>query len=545
MADGLAMLNRFGCVLFGLFAATLPLGETAAQQTSNVVKLEAGAVRGVTSGGVDSFKGIPYAAPPIGALRWRLPYPAKPWQGVGEADKFGPACMQADGGPMSEDCLTLNVWRPAANSTKPLPVMVWIYGGALVLGRTSFYPFDAMAKQGVIVVSMNYRLGRFGFFAHPALAAEAPDDVRGNYGYADQRAALQWVQRNIAAFGGDPKSVTIFGESAGGGSVMVHLTSPMSRGLFHRAILQSPGPPMARAKVLPLSELADAEKMAVDYAHSVGIAEEGPPALKALRALPAEKLTEGASGEQEVAALASGKLISGVAGAIRDGRLVVEAPETAFAAGHQAMVPVIIGANDRDLPVGAANSKDELFTSFGPKAPEARKAYDPRGDQTLDELKQQVFADRMFVEPARHLADQMARAGQPVWLYRFAYVPEALRGSQMGTLHGMEIPSIMNVPGALVGDNVTSNDKVMADTASGYWVRFGLTGDPNGGGRPFWPPHDPSIDRLIHFTNSGVIIGTDPLKARLDLWRDLWPSVSNRTKAAAETKQVDVPQQSR
>jgi para-nitrobenzyl esterase len=199
MADGLAMLNRFGCVLFGLFAATLPLGETAAQQTSNVVKLEAGAVRGVTSGGVDSFKGIPYAAPPIGALRWRLPYPAKPWQGVGEADKFGPACMQADDGPMSEDCLTLNVWRPAANSTKPLPVMVWIYGGALVLGRTSFYPFDAMAKQGVIVVSMNYRLGRFGFFAHPALAAEAPDDVRGNYGYADQRAALQWVQRNINA----------------------------------------------------------------------------------------------------------------------------------------------------------------------------------------------------------------------------------------------------------------------------------------------------------------------------------------------------------
>jgi len=172
--------------------------------------------------------------------------------------------------------------------------MVWIYGGALVHGNTAMYVADPLASQGVMVVSMNYRTGRLGFFAHPALASEAPDEVRGNYGYMDQLAALKWVQRNIAAFGGDPKQVTIFGESAGAGSVLVHLTSPLSRGLFQRAILQSCGIPTPRAKVVGFTELPDAEKMAVDYTRSVGITADGPAALKALRALPVEKLLEGA-----------------------------------------------------------------------------------------------------------------------------------------------------------------------------------------------------------------------------------------------------------
>jgi len=289
-----------------------------------LVQTESGSVRGITSGGVISWKGIPYAAPPVGDLRWRTPQPVKAWQGELSADKFGPACMQTDNVPKSEDCLTLNIWRPAAPAG-PLPVMVWIYGGALVHGRTSLYPADALAMQGIVVVSMNYRVGRLGFFAHPALAAEAPGDVRGNYGYMDQRAALQWIQRNIAAFGGDPKAVTIFGESAGGGSVLVHLTSPLSRGLYHRAMMQSPGIPTARAKVLPLTDLADAEKMAVDYARSLGVTGQGPAALKALRALPANKLIEGSSAPEVIAALSAGKPIIGVAGAIRDGKLVVEA----------------------------------------------------------------------------------------------------------------------------------------------------------------------------------------------------------------------------
>jgi para-nitrobenzyl esterase len=458
-------MNRIRSLSLGVALALAFAGMAAAQPAAadpTLVKIDSGAVRGVAAGGVISFKGIPYAEPPVGPLRWRAPQPAKLWQGVRAATQFGPSCMQPDDVPKSEACLTLNIWRPAA-SAAPLPVMVWIHGGALVHGRTSLYPADALAKQGVVVVTMNYRMGRLGFFAHPALAPEVPNELRGNYGYMDQRAALQWVQRNIAAFGGDPKAVTIFGESAGGGSVMVHLTSPLSRGLFHRAMMQSPGIPTARAKVIALTELADAEKMAVDYARSVGVTGEGPAALKALRALPANKLVEGASAPAEIVALSNGKFIIGVAGSIRDGKLVVEAPEAAFAAGRQTMVPVIIGANDRDLGVGNANSKDDLFSIFGPNAAEARKLYDPRGDLTLDELKQRVFADKTMVEPARHLADEMARAGQPTWLYRFSYVAESQRGTVKGALHGLEIPYTFNIPAALVGDKVTVADKAMGD----------------------------------------------------------------------------------
>ncbi len=372
-------------LLVGAIASPASAQSSAAK--SPVVEIDSGKLRGSEARGVISFKGIPYAKPPLGALRWRAPQPVRHWRGVRDATKFGPECMQTDNVPKSEDCLMLNVWRPA-RKIRPLPVMVWIYGGALVHGQTSLYPADALAKQGVIVVSMNYRLGRLGFFAHPALIAETPHELHGNYGYMDQRAALQWVQRNIEAFGGDPKAVTIFGESAGGGSVLVHLTSPLSRGLFNRAILQSPGIPTPRVKVVGMTELARAEKMAVDYAHSVGVEGAGGKALKALRALPAEELIKGTDSKLVVAALAAGKPIIGVAGSMIDGKLVSETPAAAIAAGHWAKVPMIIGAHNRDLAVGAASSKDELFAVFGPYTAEAGKLYDPNGDKTLDELKQ-------------------------------------------------------------------------------------------------------------------------------------------------------------
>jgi para-nitrobenzyl esterase len=402
--------------------------------------------------------------------------------------------------------------------------MVWIYGGALVHGQTSLYPADALAKQGVVVVSMNYRMGRLGFFAHPALIAETPNELHDNYGYMDQRAALQWVQRNVAAFGGNPKAVTLFGESAGAGSVMVHLTSPLSRGLSIRAIIQSPGIPTPRAKVVGLTELTVAEKMAGDYAQSVGVEGKDRKALNALRALSAEKLTEGTDAKVAVAAISAGKPIIGVAGSIIDGKLVVEAPESAIAAGRWAAMPIIVGANNRDLAVGVANSKDELFAIFGSLADEARKLYDANGDQSLDELKQQVFADKTMTEPARHLAEVVARAGHPVWLYRFSYVAEALRSNPAwkGTLHGFEIPYALDIPAAVVKDKVTNADKAMATVASAYWVSFGKTGDPNGGDRPQWPLYEPGVDKIINFTQDGVAVGPDPIKARIDLWEKVW-----------------------
>jgi para-nitrobenzyl esterase len=355
---------------------------------------------------------------------------------------------------------------------------------------------------------MNFRLGRLGYFAHPALTAEAPGDVRGNYGFMDQRAALLWVQHNIAVFGGDPKQVTIFGESAGGGSVMAHLVSPMSRAFRSRhpavaryARCAGAGDPFIRS-----CDLVTAERIAVDYAGSLGVKGDGAAALEQLRALPPEKLVEGVSGPETLAALSAGTVPPGMAMSIIDGQFLIEAPEAALAAGRQAMVPVIIGANDRDLALGTANSKDELFAIFGPNAERARSLYDPRGDQTLEELKQQVFADKTLVEPTRHFADEMARSGQPVWLYRFAYVSEAQRGQLMGALHGFEIPFTMNIPAALTGEKTTPTDKAMGDLASAYWVQFGLTGDPNGSERPNWPRYDPAVDRLFHFTNSGLIV---------------------------------------
>jgi len=509
-------------LLLSAFVAAACTYTAIAQDDPTLVRVQGGKVHGTTANGVIVFKGIPYAAPPVGKLRWRVPQPPVPWSGVREADKFGPACMQTDDVAKSEDCLFLNVWRPAATPVQPYPVMVWIHGGAMVHGSSTIYPGDALAAQGVVVVTLNYRMGRLGFFAHPALAAEAPNDVRGNYGYMDQLAALKWVQSNIAAFGGDPKQVTIFGESAGGGSVLVHLVSPMSRGLFVRAIAESPGTPGGRAKVIPSTDLATAEKMAVDWAQSVGVTGTGPTALDQLRALPVTTLLEGTSGQQTLAALAAGKTPPGMAMSIIDGRFLTEPVETALAAGHQVPVPVIVGANDRDLGLGLANSKDQIFAIFGPDADAARKLYDPLGDQTLDELKQQVFADKTMTEPARNIANLIARSGQPVYLYRFAYVNEVARGKIMGTQHGFEIPFILDLPGALVQGKATPNDKIMGAWASAYWVQFGKTGDPNGGNLPEWPRHDPSADRLMHFTNSGLIIGTDPLKPRLDLWEAVW-----------------------
>ncbi|MBY5399550.1 carboxylesterase family protein [Rhizobium leguminosarum] len=516
-----------GSRTFLLFLAVASCQVTFAPRlgaAEDTVTIDGGMLKGERSGTVVSFKGIPYAAPPVGDLRWRNPRPMETWSGIRDARDFGLSCMQTDDLPKSEDCLTLNVWTPVKRLRTPLPVMVWIYGGALAHGNTPQYPGGHLAARKVVFVSMNYRMGRLGYFAHPALMKEAPDEPVGNYGYMDQLAALKWVQQNIDAFGGDPKKVTIFGESAGGGSVMAHMISPLSRGLFRGAILQSPGLPTARAESTPLSPLKEAEKTALDYAASLGIDGSDAEALTALRALPAEKLTEGASAQEVLAGMSTGEPVLGISGAMIDGRFLLETPEAAFAAGRQAPVPVIVGANDRDLGIGEAATKDDLFALFGNHAAEARSLYDPSGQQTLDELKQQVLADKTLVEPSRHLADELVRAGQPTWWYRFSYVAEALRNDPMwkGTPHGFEIPYTLGIPDALVKDKVTPADWAMATLASEYWLEFARRGDPNSGSRPKWPHHDPFADRVMDFTNHGVTFGADPLKPRLDLWQRYW-----------------------
>jgi para-nitrobenzyl esterase len=509
-----------------IVAESFFLARAHAREDATIVTVDGGKVRGVAAGGLLTFKGIPFARPPIGNLRWRAPQPVEPWKGIRDANVVGadpmqPANLATPGVAISEDCLYLNVWSPDSTATSArLPVMVWIYGGGLVKGGAALYPGQFLAHQGIVVVTFNYRLGRIGFFAHPGPAAEAPDEPRGNYGYMDQIAALKWVQRNIAAFGGDPNQVTVAGESAGGGSVLVLLTSPMARGLFQRAILESPGLPTARAAAAPMRNLDSAESIAVEYARAHGITGDNKTTIAALRALPAEELTRGL--DAYGLAVFGGPEIPGLSHSIIDGRLVVEAPEEALRAGRQTMVPVIVGANDRDMAVTPAQTKDALFARLGPRAVEARKLYDPTGNATFDDVRQAVCGDFGMIEPSRILAEWMADAGQRAYFYRFSYVPDAWRAKMAGAVHAGELIFVFDCVPALVGAKTTAADLAMAKMVSAYWVDFIKTGDPNGGGRPEWKPYDPSTRDVMNFTAAGAAFGTDPLKQRLDLWSEVW-----------------------
>ena len=503
--------------VFAAFAMVVAMSGAAIAEIPTLVQIESGKVQGAAGDGVISFTGIPYAQPPVGALRWRAPQSAVPWQDVLAASKFRTDCVQLPEKGTSEDCLYVNVWRPVAVGDKPLPVMVWIPGGGLIRGGASLYPFDNFARRGIVVVSLSYRLGRLGFFAHPALARE----TRGNYGYMDQIAGLKWVQRNIAAFGGDANNVTIAGESAGGGSVLVMLTSPLAQGLFQRTIVESAGIPSARAGAGPLRELAVAEAIAVDYARSVGANGDDMAALAKLRALPVETLSKGTEPEVVIAAIFGGPDVPGVANSIIDG-LVVEPPETALYAGRHAMVPVISGANDMDLAITPAQTKEGLFALFDTLAVQARALYDPKGEASLKPLIQAIIADRVMVEPSRNAVALTAKAGEPAYHYRFSYVPEVQRGNLPGALHGAEIAFAFDAISPVLKGGTSAADLAMAQTMSGYWAAFVKTGDPNGEGRPEWPRYDPATGNVLNFTNTGVIFGADPLKARLDLWHSVW-----------------------
>ena len=525
----LSVLSCGHFVLGVMLASLATVVDTAAALPADaptLVHIQDGTIQGHAANGTIAFKGIPFAEPPVGALRWRPPQPVTPWVGTLNASELQfdcsqpPLAMGSVSKGISEDCLYLNLWRPVSASDRPLPVMVWIYGGGLTRGAASLYPGDDLARQGMVYVSFNYRLGRLGFFAHPALARETRDGPLGNYGYMDQIAALKWVQRNVGAFGGDPNNVTIAGESAGGGSVLVMLTSPMARGLFNRAILQSPGIPTPRAGALPMSSLDAAERTAVDYARSLGIKDDDNEALAKLRALPTETLYKGTL--DYIPALFTGAEIPGLSFCIVDGRLVVESPEMAIRRGHQAMVPVIVGANDADIAASAASSKDELFALFGSLTWQARALYDPRGDASLETLIQAVISDRTMVEPSRNLAELMAKAGQPAFFYRFSYVAEAQRPKLQGATHASEIMYAFDDVSLILRDKASVGDVELAKTMSGYWAAFARSGDPNGDGRPEWPRYDPTTREVLNFTNTGVKFGPDPLKARLDLWRSVW-----------------------
>ena len=505
---------------------TLALATASAFAATEEVTVDTGKLKGVTANDVTSFKGVPYAQPPVGDLRWRPPQPAKPWTGVRTASEYGADCMQlpfpGDAAPLgvkpAEDCLYVNVWTPAGGAAKNLAVMVWIYGGGFVNGGSSPAVYDGsqFAKRGVVLVSFNYRVGRFGFFGFPALTKENPGEPHGNYTFMDQIAALQWVRRNIAAFGGNPKNVTIFGESAGGGSVLTLMTSPMAQGLFQKAIMESGGgrtglfPPRYLDHASP-SGTPSAETLGVNFAKKNGITGEDAAALAALRRLPADTVVD----RLNMASMFGAQ--STYAGPVIDGKVVVDTPEAVYKAGKGAKVPFLIGANSADIGFNQAKNMDELLARFGPDRDKAKAAFDPDNTGNVGVAGTAVSAIQIMIEPARFMARALAALGQPVYEYRFSYVAESMRKQWKGAPHATEIPFVFDTVAARYEKALAKDDEATAQAANAYWVNFGKTGNPNGTGLAKWPAYKAATDQLMDFTEKGPVAGPDPWKTRLDL----------------------------
>ena len=475
------------------FVGVLAFALGAPAQAAPIAETSAGRVAGALEGDVVAFKAIPYAAPPTGPLRWRPPQAPASWSGVRAGDRFGPVCPQTLQPPptglpnQSEDCLTVNVFAPAGvKAGAKLSVMVWIHGGGFTVGAGGqpFYDGAALARRGVVVVTLNYRLGRLGFFAHPALVREAgADGLFGNYGLMDQIAALTWVQRNITAFGGDPHRVTAFGESAGGIALNTLMVTPAAKGLFQQAIVESG---LGRN---PARSLKSAEASDTHFAIAEGISGEDPAALMALRALPVAAFVPAHVGMTD----------PDQPGPMIDGRLVTTNVAEGFAAGRAAKIPFIIGTNDHeDSLFPSARKRPETVLNAIPSEQLGRlkMACFPGATPTTADIAGAYVVDSLFTEPARFLAHAQAAQGKPVWRYRFGYVQTDLRGKTAGASHAAEVQFVFGSLGVR-GPTPTIEDLEVADILQLYWTNFAKTGDPNGLKLSAWPKDADNQDEVL------------------------------------------------
>jgi para-nitrobenzyl esterase len=462
------------------------------------VTFEQGTIVGIALNDGEAFRGIPYAKPPVGDLRWRPPRMAERWKGARDGSSFGAICFQAARGdpndeslarlPQSEDCLTLNIIRP--RGVKKAPVMVWFHGGGNRYGAGSQagYNVETYARHGIILVTVNYRLGNFGFFAHPAITAEAArqGEPGANFGLLDQVAALRWVQKNIAAFGGDPDRVTAFGESAGGSDILAIMSLPEAKSLFSAAIIESGGGTV-------LGALRDAEADGVKASNDLGLGASPTPAQ--LRAIPAREL---------ILAGAMAQTRSGF-GAVVDGRLLKESPLSALRKAGLP-VPLIIGFNsDEGAVLSLVNAKpDEVIKYLGGDRPAVREAYASLADKP-DEFARTLFRDVKFAVPSRAVAS-VGTPSAPAWLYRFDYVPVARRAPGTGVTHSGELQYVFGVadqpyfgldkPTRPV--DLTSAERAVAAGISGCWAAFAKTRDPSSGAYcENWSPYGKARQMLI------------------------------------------------
>ncbi len=509
----------------------------------SIVQTTNGAVQGIVSSSERQFLGIPFAAPPVGNLRWKPPQPAASWSGVRQATAFGPACFQPSvsqllsttiGGvksAVSEDCLYLNVYTPnPAPVGSNLPVMVWIYGGAFIIGAGSYNPSPIVQEGHAIVVTFNYRLGPFGFLALPGLSAEN-NGSSGNYGLEDQQAALRWVKANIANFGGNPDNVTIFGESAGGSSVCDQIASPLAAGLFQRAITES-GPCEGEA-AFTTPTLATAQQIGTNFAANLGCTGSASAVVACMRAASASKVLNASL--SNLSGFFGGGAAIGFTPDI-DGTILPQSVKSAIASGAYNHVPVLAGTNRNE---GALFTLLELFrggfpkfltaseyatilqNTFGANAVAVEAQYPVTPSTSADQAFTNMFTDYAFACPA-HTADELLAAGTPVYTYEFNDPNPILIGAllpadfKLGDFHGSELFYVfggaLNIFGGLAVDfsgvsrlpwQLTISHAALSKQIIAYWTNFAATGNPNGAGLPHWPAYSPATDQFQSLTSKG------------------------------------------
>lgn len=495
-------------------------------QASPIVSTNEGKVQGAFEDSVYRFKGIPFAAPPTGKNRWRSPQPPLSWDGVRDAKHYKTLALQVQypagsffkqpNYPQSEDCLHLNIWTPSLDNSNRLPVMVWIHGGYFNYGGGALpnYNGNNLAKHKVVVVTFNYRLGVLGFLAHPELSKESAHGVSGNYGLLDQVAALQWIQNNIASFGGDPENVTVFGESAGSWSISLLLCSPLAKGLFHRAIGQSG----ASTGPTPFLKAAKNGKKAGEDVGAKFSKAAGVNTLEELRALPFATIEE--------AAKTSGFYTEPYI----DGWLLPDEPRFIMERGAQLPIPILIGSNKDEattfidpnqVPTTVEDFKQDLVRRYGTLSSRLLEAYPVEGAEDILQAHLNRLGDQLFTLSMRHWAERSCTANTPTYLYYFTRVPNIPKKAYFGAYHGAEIPYVFDNLSKIPVDGIfNTTDQELADHIIAYWVNFAYHGNPNGDHLPNWPKYEQAS---AHYMDLGDTTECKQhlLKSRLDILEEV------------------------